>query len=747
MAGYDGRGARFNIVAVEGNDLSFTVTAVDSDAAAVDLSAATITGTVYNGSGTAIDTLTDAVSGAGSNIITLSFTDAEVDALVDPKSWALVVERGGDARTWLAGSFTVSGSDRARTGTSGTAVTATVDTNVTVAATLTGLTGATGPTGATGAAGADGADGVDGADGADAFDGFPEFNGTVVNGFRGVALRDATGLTVDANGYLVASSPTSAGTGSIWFPLIDPTEPFRFGAIVELGASNDGGTVQIDLGQVSGGSFNVGARWTIRTATGFNVITTGAGGQLQLFSGQTITPGVYECYAVSDGTRVTAGFKPVATSALYSNQINGVAAYTDGKDCFKSESTSALSAFPTTFGAWSRIDRVRVSTSSATHKLRSLFVSVGTNDAPATGVTGFLQFVNFAGVGVGAPADIGAVIRGRSSTPTDVVIVTHPNGADRLTHAEQEAQLALIDAGYMMLYVQGDEVNTLTGKWSSPWCGRDGVAQIKAALDATVAQYPSIRRAYGFGMSMGLSTLLTFEHTYPGVLSGIVGVSGVTDLSYAYSSEGFSSVINTGNTIAALAVPSGVSVTPVGTTGATTYGYRIAAISTHGTTTASASVTTTTGNATLSGSDYNTVSWTAVPGATAYAVYGRTNGSELFMTYTTATSFNDTGAKTPSGALPGSNTSGYTPAAVDDVYDRDPKRRVADLTGVPQKIWFGTADGTLDKTKHADEYVTALTAAGGTVEAVSVAGGGHLDATMWAGVTPADVVAFFAANT
>lgn len=46
MAGYDGRGARFNIVAVESNDLAFTVTAVDSDATAVDLSAATITATI-----------------------------------------------------------------------------------------------------------------------------------------------------------------------------------------------------------------------------------------------------------------------------------------------------------------------------------------------------------------------------------------------------------------------------------------------------------------------------------------------------------------------------------------------------------------------------------------------------------------------------------------------------------------------------------------------------------------------------
>jgi len=142
--GYDGRGARFNVVAVEDNDLSFTVTAVDGAAAAVDLSAATITANIYNGAGTVVDTFTDTLSGAGSNVITLSLTDSEVDALTEPKSWALVVERGGDARTWLAGSFTVSDAARARVGTSGTAVTATVDTNVVVtAAVLTSVGGVT----------------------------------------------------------------------------------------------------------------------------------------------------------------------------------------------------------------------------------------------------------------------------------------------------------------------------------------------------------------------------------------------------------------------------------------------------------------------------------------------------------------------------------------------------------------------------------------------------------------------------
>ena len=134
MAGYDGRGARFDVVAVEGADLSFTVTAVDTAGDPVDLSAATISASVFNLAGAVVGTLTTGVSGAGSNVVTVSMTDAEVDALVAPYAWSLTVNRGSDGRVWLAGSFQRTSASSARLASTGTAVTATVDTNVTVTA-------------------------------------------------------------------------------------------------------------------------------------------------------------------------------------------------------------------------------------------------------------------------------------------------------------------------------------------------------------------------------------------------------------------------------------------------------------------------------------------------------------------------------------------------------------------------------------------------------------------------------------
>lgn len=104
-----------------------------------------------------------------------------------------------------------------------------------------------------------------------------------------------------------------------------------------------------------------------------------------------------------------------------------------------------------------------------------------------------------------------------------------------------------------------------------------------------------------------------------------------------------------------------VSVTNIGSTGATTYGYRVSAINSVGETLASSTVTTTTGNAALTGSNYNRISWTRVIGATGYKVYGRTSGAELLIaTVTTANHYDDTGAVTPSGALPTTNTTGYS---------------------------------------------------------------------------------------
>lgn len=73
-----------------------------------------------------------------------------------------------------------------------------------------------------------------------------------------------------------------------------------------------------------------------------------------------------------------------------------------------------------------------------------------------------------------------------------------------------------------------------------------------------------------------------------------------------------------------LSTPAAPTVTPQGTTGASTWVYKIEALNRDQTSIASAVGTTTTGNATLSSTNFNRVTWTAVTGATAYRIYRTT---------------------------------------------------------------------------------------------------------------------------
>lgn len=110
------------------------------------------------------------------------------------------------------------------------------------------------------------------------------------------------------------------------------------------------------------------------------------------------------------------------------------------------------------------------------------------------------------------------------------------------------------------------------------------------------------------------------------------------------------------NNVANLATPGIPVVTPKGVTGAAAYSYRIVARSLSGVTLPGVAGTTATGNAVLSSANFNQVVWTAVAGADSYDVYGRIAAGELFIANVRGLSYNDMGAITPAGALPGANT-------------------------------------------------------------------------------------------
>jgi len=118
---------------------------------------------------------------------------------------------------------------------------------------------------------------------------------------------------------------------------------------------------------------------------------------------------------------------------------------------------------------------------------------------------------------------------------------------------------------------------------------------------------------------------------------------------------------------AALPDPTGVTVTNVGTAGATTYAYAVCAVDALGTTLATAA-TTTTGNATLSATNYNTVDWEPVDDATSYRVYRTSGGATQGLIGTTTdptVTLDDTGLAGGGESVPSLNTTNHT------IYQRD----------------------------------------------------------------------------
>jgi hypothetical protein len=113
--------------------------------------------------------------------------------------------------------------------------------------------------------------------------------------------------------------------------------------------------------------------------------------------------------------------------------------------------------------------------------------------------------------------------------------------------------------------------------------------------------------------------------------------------------------------VLALANPSAPTVTPQGTAGSTSYSYVVVGLQSDGSTTAaSAAGSTSTGNATLSSSNNNFVSWPAVPMAVSYSVYRTVGGSTQgkIASGLTSLSLIDTGLAGDGTTAPSVNTTG-----------------------------------------------------------------------------------------
>ncbi|MBT9168606.1 MAG: hypothetical protein DDT19_01953 [Syntrophomonadaceae bacterium] len=117
-----------------------------------------------------------------------------------------------------------------------------------------------------------------------------------------------------------------------------------------------------------------------------------------------------------------------------------------------------------------------------------------------------------------------------------------------------------------------------------------------------------------------------------------------------------------GNTNIGIVMPGTPIITPQGITGTTTWGYRITARSSVGETLASVEGRTAAGNAILSATNFNRITWSIVSGAVDYRVYRTTAGGTPstigLIGTTTGLTFDDTGLVATT-AVPTIDTSAY----------------------------------------------------------------------------------------
>jgi hypothetical protein len=204
---------------------------------------------------------------------------------------------------------------------------------------------------------------------------------------------------------------------------------------------------------------------------------------------------------------------------------------------------------------------------------------------------------------------------------------------------------------------------------SSPNFTVDGKGRITAAGASPIAAPLSVVTGLGTGVSSALANatnaqggMLTYGSALP-ITTPLTNVSGSNFTSVAnvscvsgspnvtlYSAGDFANgqgirLDGCGATFG-LGAPTGLSITPTGTRGSTTYTYTIAPIdAAGGVGPAIATVSTTTGNATLSATNYNALAWTAPSGTApnAYAVYETAPVAQLVGITNFVASFKDFG--------------------------------------------------------------------------------------------------------
>ena len=180
----------------------------------------------------------------------------------------------------------------------------------------------------------------------------------------------------------------------------------------------------------------------------------------------------------------------------------------------------------------------------------------------------------------------------------------------------------------LALLVAAPALGQINNGWQELPNGWGEIQAAAGSVPATCTTAGMVPLFLGSPLAMACDAGITYDATTDTLTTGTVAARNVT--------------------ATALATPGSITVTPQGTGGAVTWTYKLVARLADGTTTeAGAASSTAVGNATLSASNFNRLTWSAVTGAVDYRVYRTVAGTSPATTgiiYTgTALTVDDTG--------------------------------------------------------------------------------------------------------
>lgn len=204
------------------------------------------------------------------------------------------------------------------------------------------------------------------------------------------------------------------------------------------------------------------------------------------------------------------------------------------------------------------------------------------------------------GLDGGTASDFGtvAVHRAAFTLPSESFILPHPVHVEARHPKEGCEDTAICGEIFF-----DDNIFNLRSSAGTTW-----QSQLMGSVSA-----PSVNTQCNYMAVTNTAITPAFADT---TLSGEIATNGLSRAQGTYTDS--SGVIT---------IPAAPTVTPTGTTGATTLWYNVLACGQGICTSISTSTSTTTANATLSATNYNHVSWTPVTGATSYLLLRNTSNS------------------------------------------------------------------------------------------------------------------------